>query len=78
MARLYAGSDGSFLSGWQLWKRRNKSYEQLMIASEDIVVFRNSDGDADEVYVWYIPITESELPDGVECTGHNVIDTRSQ
>lgn len=78
MAQIYAGSDGSFRSGWQMWKRRNKSYEQLVIAHDDVVVFRNADATADVEYVWYTPIEEHELPDGVEYTGHNVIDTRTQ
>lgn len=78
MVEIYAGSDGSFCSGWRMWKRRNKSYEQLVIAYDDVVVFRNADASAEAEYVWYIPIEEHELPDGVEYTGHAVVDTRTQ
>jgi len=48
MARVYAGSDGSYISGWQMWKRRNESYERLVIAHEDIVVFQNTDDNPDQ------------------------------
>jgi|GEM_PF-3447380 len=78
MARVYAGSDGSFLSGWQMWKRRNKSYERLVIAHEDVVVFRNTDDSANQEYVCYTAIEESELPEGVKLTGHTIRDNRPE
>ena len=76
MAKVYAGSDGSFISGWQMWKRRNKSYEQLVIAHEDMVVLRKPDDDGDEEYVWYIAIEENKLPEYIELSGHAVEDNR--
>jgi len=61
-----------------MWKRRNKSYERLVIAHEDVVVFRNTDDSANQEYVCYTAIEESELPEGVKLTGHTIRDNRPE
>jgi len=72
MSKVFAGSDGSFMSSWQAWKRRNHEYETFVMAHGETMVFRTSDED----YVWYHGIEEDDLPDGVELTGVNVRDRR--
>jgi len=72
MSKVFAGSDGSFISSWQAWKRRNHERETFVMGHGDTIVFRT----ADEEYVWYHGIEEDDLPDGVELTGVTVRDRR--
>lgn len=74
MSSVFAGSDGSFMSAWQMWKRRNKEYETLVISQGETVVFRTTAEDGGEEYVWYVGIDEDDLPEGVELDGHTVRD----
>jgi hypothetical protein len=78
MSKVFAGSDDSFLSAWQMWKRRNKEYESFVIGQEDIVVFSTTAESGKEEYVWYVEIEEDELPDDVEVKGYTVQDNRSK
>jgi hypothetical protein len=76
MSKILAGSDGSFLSAWQIWKRRNHEPESFVMGYKDTVVFRTTDADGEDEYVWYHGVAEDELPDGVELNGVTVRDTR--
>jgi len=35
MSKVFAGSDDSFMSAWQMWKRKNKQYESFVLAQEE-------------------------------------------
>jgi hypothetical protein len=72
MSNVFAGSDGSFMSSWQAWKRRNHEPETFVMPHEETMVFRTADGE----YVWYHGIEEDDLPDGVELAGVSVRDRR--
>lgn len=76
MSKVFAGSDDSFMSAWQMWKRRNKEYESLVLAQGDTVVFRTADENGNEKYIWYVGIKEDELPEDVELNGYTVRDKR--
>lgn len=76
MSTVFAGSDDSFMSAWQMWKRRNKEYESFVLAEGDTVVFRTTDENRDEEYIWYVGIKEDELPKDVEVNGYTVRDKR--
>jgi hypothetical protein len=76
MSRVFAGSDGSFMSAWQAWKRRNHEYETLVIVHDDTMVFRTTDEDGSEELVWYVGVEEDALPAGVELDGLTVRDER--
>jgi hypothetical protein len=76
MAKVFAGSDDSFVSAWQIWKRRNKEYESFVLAQADTVVFRTTTDDVDEEYTWYVGIEEDELPEDVELNDCTVRDKR--
>jgi len=78
MAKVFAGSDDSFVSAWQIWKRRNKEYESFVLAQGDTVVFRTSTGSGNEEYTWYVGIKEGELPEDVELNGCTVRDKRGE
>ena len=78
MSNVFAGSDDSFLSAWQIWKRRNKEYESFVLAQGDTVVFRTATESGSEEYTWYVGIEEHELPEGVEFTGCIVRDKRGE
>ena len=75
MAKVFRGSDGSFVTAWQIWKRRNHSPETFVLASGDTVVFRPSGGQSGE-YLWYHGVDEEELPEGVSVNGVTVRDRR--
>jgi len=72
MGIVFAGSDGSFITPWQAWKRRNKEYESFVIATDEVLVFRRTDDERTESYVWYYATDESNLPDGIEVDGLTV------
>ena len=76
MSKVYAGSDGSFRSAWQLWKRRNHEYESFVMCHGDTMVFRSTNEDVKEKYIWYHGIEEDDLPEGVEVDGVTVRDKR--
>ncbi len=75
-SKAFAGSDDSFMSAWQMWKRRNKEYESLVLAHGDTVIFRATAEDGNGEYLWYVGIDEDELPEDVELNGHTVRDKR--
>lgn len=75
---VFAGSDGTFRSAWQLWKRQNHEPESFVIASGDTIVFRTTTDGGDCEYVWYVGIDEDELPEGVYQDGVVIRDTRSE
>ena len=76
MSNVFAGSDDSFVSAWQIWKRRNKEYESFVLAHGDTVVFRTTAEGGNEEYTWYVGIEEDDLPEGVERTGCTLRDER--
>jgi hypothetical protein len=76
MSSVFAGSDGSFVTAWQSWKRRNHEYESFVIGTAETMVFRNEGGD--QAYVWYVGIDEAELPEDVELDGNSVRDRRQE
>lgn len=76
MSKVFAGSDDSFMSAWQMWKRRNKEYESFVLAQGDTAVFRTTDVNENEEYIWYVGIKEDELPEDVELNGYTVRDKR--
>ena len=78
MSKVFAGSDDSFISAWQIWKRRNKEYESFVLAQGDTVVFRTSTESGNEEYTWYVGIEEDELPEDVELNGCIVRDNRGE
>lgn len=78
MSKVFAGSDDSFMSAWQMWKRRNKEYESFVLAQEDTVVFRTTAESGSEEYIWYVGIEEDELPEDVEVNGCTVRDKRGE
>ncbi len=78
VSKVFAGSDDSFMSAWQMWKRRNKEYESFVLAHGDTVVFRTTDESGNEEYIWYVGIEQDELPEDVELTGHTVRDERGE
>ena len=78
MSKVFAGSDDSFVSAWQIWKRRNKEYESFVLAQGDTVVFRPTTESSNEEYTWYVGIEEDELPEGVELNGYTVRDKRGE
>jgi len=78
MAKVFAGSDDSFVSAWQIWKRRNKEYESFVLAQGDTVVFRTTTESGPEEYTWYVGIEEDELPEDVELNGCTVRDKRGE
>ena len=78
MAKVFAGSDDSFVSAWQIWKRRNKEYESFVLAQGDTVVFRTTTESEPEEYTWYVGIEEDELPEDVELNGCTVRDKRGE
>lgn len=75
MAKIYVGSDGSYLSAWQLWKRRNHEPKSFILSYKDTVVFQPSNPEDDE-YVWYAGVNEEELPDWVTLEGVTVRNDR--
>ena len=78
MSKVFAGSDDSFISAWQMWKRRNKEYESFVLAQGDTVVFRTTAESGSEEYIWYVEIEEDELPEDVEVNGCTVQDKRGE
>lgn len=78
MPKVFAGSDDSFISAWQIWKRRNKEYESFVLAQGDTVVFRTATESGNEEYTWYVGIEEDELPEDVELNGCTVRDNRGE
>lgn len=76
MSKVFAGSDGSFMSAWQAWKRRNHEYESFVMSHGDTMVFRTTDEEGNEEFIWYHGIAEEDLPDGVEINGLTVRDRR--
>jgi hypothetical protein len=78
MPEAFAGSDGSFVSAWQLWKRRSKEYGSFALAQGETMVFRTTAEDGRREYVWYIGIEQEDLPDGIEIDGLTVRDERSE
>jgi hypothetical protein len=78
MSGVFAGSDGSFLSAWQLWKRRNKECGSFVLAQGETMVFRTTAEDGSREYVWYVGVEREDLPDGVEIDGLTVRDERSE
>lgn len=78
MSKVFAGSDDSFVSAWQIWKRRNKEYESFVLAQGDTVVFRSTTEGSNEEYTWYVGIEEDELPDDVALNGYTVRDKRGE
>ena len=78
MPKIFAGSDDSFISAWQIWKRRNKEYESFVLAQGDTVVFRTATESGNEKYTWYVGIEEDELPEDVELNGCTVRDNRGE
>lgn len=76
MSKVFVGSNGSFRSAWQLWKRRNHEPESFVFSYKDIVVFKSSDEEGSQ-YVWYVGVVEDELPEGVYVDGVTARDTRS-
>ena len=62
MAKIFAGSDDSFVSAWQMWKRTNKENGSFVLAQGDTVVFRTTIESENEEYTWYVGIEEDELP----------------
>lgn len=78
MSKVFAGSDDSFISAWQIWKRRNKEYESFVLAQGDTVVFRTATESGNEEYTWYVGIEEDELPEDVELNGCTVRDNRGE
>lgn len=78
MSKVFAGSDDSFMSAWQIWKRRNKEYDSFVLAQGDTVVFRTTAESGNEEYIWYVGIEEDELPEDVEVNGYTVRDKRGE
>jgi len=78
MSKVFAGSDDSFMSAWQMSKRRNKEYESFVLAQGDIVVFRTTAERGSEEYIWYVGIEENNLPEDVEVNGCTVRDKRGE
>ena len=78
MPKVFAGSDDSFISAWQIWKRRNKEYESFVLAQGDTVVFRTSTESGNEEYTWYVRIEEDELPEEVVVNGRTVRNKRGE
>jgi hypothetical protein len=78
MSKVFAGSDDSFVSAWQIWKRRNKENESFVLAQGDTVVFRTTTEGGNEEYSWYVGIEEAELPEDVEVNGCTVRDKRAE
>jgi hypothetical protein len=78
MSKVFAGSDGSFISAWQAWKRRNHEYERFVMACGDTMIFRTTNEDGSEELVWYVGVDEDHLPDGVELNGLTVRDRRGE
>ena len=78
VAKVFAGSDDSFISAWQIWKRRNKEHESFVLAQGDTVVFRTSTESGNEEYTWYVRIEEDELPEDVVVNGCTVRDNRGE
>lgn len=76
MSSVFAGSDGSFISAWQAWKRRNHEFESFVMAHGDTMVFRTTNEDGTEEYIWYHGVDEDDLPEGVEREGVTVRDER--
>jgi len=76
MSEVFAGSDGSFISAWQVWKRRNHEPESFVLAHGDTLVFRTT-SDGSNGYVWYVGVEEEDLPDDVALDGVTVRDSRS-
>jgi hypothetical protein len=61
MSKIYAGSDGSFMSAWQAWKRRNHEYESFVMCHRETTVFRTTDQESDEEFVWYHGIEKTDF-----------------
>lgn len=78
MSKVFAGSDGSFRSAWQMWKRRNHECESFVMAHKDTVVFRSTDEEGNKQYIWYHGVDDDDLPKGVELSGVTVQDTREK
>lgn len=77
MSNVFAGSNGSFRSAWQLWKRRNYEYESVVMAYKETMVFRTAGEDGGVECVWCHGIDQEGLPEGVELDGVTVQDSRS-
>lgn len=78
MPGVFAGSDGSFVSAWQMWKRRNKEYDSLVLAQGETMVFGTTAEDGSREYVWYVGVEREDLPEGVEVDGLIVRDEREE
>lgn len=76
MAEVYAGSDGSLRTGYQMWNVLNHESETTVLYYEDILVTKRPDEEGDP-YVWYVEMDKEALPEGVEYEGWSLRDERA-
>jgi hypothetical protein len=78
MANVYAGPDGQYLTGLELQEAVENGGIEVVLSYEDekrdLLAVERPDGRT----VWWVGISESELPDGVEVQGLRIADDRDE
>jgi|APHM01.1.fsa_nt_gi hypothetical protein len=77
MVKVFAGSDGSFISAWRMWQHRNMGSGSLVLAQGDTVVLDRADDSENRNCVWYVSVAEEDLPEDVKIDGRTVRDNRT-
>ncbi|PSP98981.1 hypothetical protein BRC89_06250 [Halobacteriales archaeon QS_4_70_19] len=78
VSRVSVGPDGSFISAWRAWKRRNHGCGPFVLAYQDTFAFGETDEDGNEYLVRYRGVDGDGLPAGVEGDGVCVRDAREE